>query len=101
MQKIAYEITGTIKEAWGGNATGTVNGRAEILLADTTDESGETPTTVTVTTAHGRARNRATIKTTVAGFKDLDAAIREATYKAEARRVGAYGWIEGLRYTEA
>lgn len=94
MQKLTYKITGTIKEAWAGSATGTVDGRAEILLGSPDD--GAAPATVTVTTRHGRA----TIETTVAGFKDLDIAITEAAYKAEGRRVGAHGWIGGLRYTE-
>lgn len=101
MTKMAYEITGAIKSAWNGVETGTINGRAEILLGSHADADGETPATVTVTTAHSRARNRATIETTVANFKDLDIAIREAVYKAEERRVGAYGWIDNLRYTEA
>lgn len=96
MKKLTYKITGTIKEAWAGATTGTVDGRAEILLGGNTDD-GDTPATVTVTTRHGRA----TIETTVAGFKDLDITIAEATYKAEERRVGGFGWIEGLRYTEA
>lgn len=95
MEKLTYKINGTIKEAWDGATTGTVDGRAEILLGSPDD--GATPATVTVTTRHGRAA----IETTVAGFKDLDIAITEATYKAEERRVGGFGWIEGLRYTEA